>query len=37
VRGTAAEGWGISLYVPVIVKYRDAKTDLATLLEEYLR
>src|SRR5260370_9770856 len=37
VRGTAAERWGISLYAPVIVKYRDAKTDLATLLEEYLR
>jgi 2,3,4,5-tetrahydropyridine-2-carboxylate N-succinyltransferase len=36
-RGTAAERWGISLYAPVIVKYRDAKTDLATLLEEYLR
>jgi 2,3,4,5-tetrahydropyridine-2-carboxylate N-succinyltransferase len=35
--GTAAERWGISLYAPVIVKYRDAKTDLATLLEEYLR
>jgi 2,3,4,5-tetrahydropyridine-2-carboxylate N-succinyltransferase len=37
VRGTAAERWGISLYAPVIVKYRDAKTDLATVLEEYLR
>src|SRR6184192_1359733 len=29
--------WGISLYAPVIVKYRDEKTDAATLLEEYLR
>jgi 2,3,4,5-tetrahydropyridine-2,6-dicarboxylate N-succinyltransferase len=37
VRGAAAERWGISLYAPVIVKYRDAQTDLATLLEEYLR
>ncbi len=36
-RGTTAERWGIALYAPVIVKYRDARTDLATLLEEYLR
>lgn len=36
-QGAAAERWGLSLYAPVIVKYRDAKTDLATLLEEYLR
>jgi len=35
-RGKAAE-WGISLYAPVIVKYRDDKTDLATALEEVLR
>jgi len=35
--GPAAERWGISLYAPVIIKYRDAKTDAATLLEEYLR
>jgi 2,3,4,5-tetrahydropyridine-2,6-dicarboxylate N-succinyltransferase len=27
----------ISLYVPVIVKYRDEKTDAATMLEEALR
>lgn len=27
----------LSLYVPVIVKYRDAKTDAATVLEESLR
>ncbi len=27
----------ISLYVPVIVKYRDGKTDAATMLEEALR
>ena len=36
-RSPAAERWGISLYTPVIVKYRDEKTDAATLLEEYLR
>jgi 2,3,4,5-tetrahydropyridine-2-carboxylate N-succinyltransferase len=30
-------GWGISLYAPVIVKYRDERTDAATQLEEALR
>jgi len=35
--GPTAARWGISLYAPVIVKYRDEKTDAATLLEEYLR
>jgi len=29
--------WGISLYTPVIVKYRDAKTDAKIQLEELLR
>jgi 2,3,4,5-tetrahydropyridine-2-carboxylate N-succinyltransferase len=29
--------WGLSLYAPVIVKYRDDKTDLSTALEELLR
>src|SRR5437867_7732704 len=29
-RHPAAERWGISLYTPVIVKYRDEKTDAAT-------
>jgi 2,3,4,5-tetrahydropyridine-2-carboxylate N-succinyltransferase len=29
--------WGISLYTPVIVKYRDAKTDSHTQLEHLLR
>lgn len=28
---------GLSLYTPVIVKYRDAGTDLATALEDWLR
>jgi 2,3,4,5-tetrahydropyridine-2-carboxylate N-succinyltransferase len=37
VAGPAAASSGISLYAPVIVKYRDAKTDAATLLEDYLR
>ena len=29
--------WGLSLYAPVIVKYRDAKTDLRTQLEDLFR
>jgi 2,3,4,5-tetrahydropyridine-2,6-dicarboxylate N-succinyltransferase len=35
-RGKGAE-WGLSLYAPVIVKYRDEKTDLSATLEELLR
>src|SRR6202142_350258 len=30
----AATAWGLSLYTPVIVKYRDDKTDLSSTLEE---
>ena len=29
--------WGISVYTPVIIKYRDAKTDTKIRLEEVLR
>jgi len=29
--------WGLSIYAAVIVKYRDAKTDRAVKLEDYLR
>ena len=29
--------WGLSLYAPVIVNYRDEKTDLSTTLEDLLR
>jgi 2,3,4,5-tetrahydropyridine-2-carboxylate N-succinyltransferase len=36
-RGDYAAALGISLYAPCVVKYRDAKTDAATLLEEALR
>jgi 2,3,4,5-tetrahydropyridine-2-carboxylate N-succinyltransferase len=32
-----AREWGLSLYAPVIVKYRDEKTDAATQLEDWLR
>lgn len=35
-KGKAAE-WNLSLYTPVIVKYRDEKTDRAIELEDYLR
>ena len=35
-RGKAKE-WGLSLYAPVIVKYRDEKTDARTSLEEWVR
>jgi 2,3,4,5-tetrahydropyridine-2-carboxylate N-succinyltransferase len=29
--------WGLSLYAPAIVKYRDDRTDLSTTLEDLLR
>ncbi len=35
-KGAAAE-WNLSLYTPVIVKYRDEKTDQGIELEEWLR
>jgi len=35
-RGKGKE-WGISLYTPVIVKYRDSKTDARVQLEDWLR
>ena len=35
--GAKAAALGLSLYAPVIVKYRDAKTSAATALEEALR
>jgi 2,3,4,5-tetrahydropyridine-2-carboxylate N-succinyltransferase len=37
VRGAWGAEQGLSLQTPVIVKYRDAKTDLATALEAWLR
>jgi 2,3,4,5-tetrahydropyridine-2-carboxylate N-succinyltransferase len=33
----AGKDWGISLYTPVIVKYRDASTDERVRLEDWLR
>ncbi len=35
-KGKGAE-WGLSVYTPVIVKYRDQKTELSLALEELLR
>ena len=37
VRGEVGRAWGLSLYAPVIVKYRDEKTERAIQLEDYLR
>jgi 2,3,4,5-tetrahydropyridine-2,6-dicarboxylate N-succinyltransferase len=37
VRGEVGKVWGLSLYAPVIVKYRDEKTERAVQLEDYLR
>jgi 2,3,4,5-tetrahydropyridine-2-carboxylate N-succinyltransferase len=36
VRGKAQE-WGLSVYCPIIIKYRDEKTDRGAALEELLR
>ncbi|MSR22229.1 MAG: 2,3,4,5-tetrahydropyridine-2,6-dicarboxylate N-succinyltransferase [Gemmatimonadetes bacterium] len=35
--GLFAKEYGIQIYAPIIVKYRDEKTDAATALEEVLR
>jgi 2,3,4,5-tetrahydropyridine-2-carboxylate N-succinyltransferase len=37
VQNGKGQEWGLSLYAPVIVKYRDDKTDLSTALEDLLR
>jgi 2,3,4,5-tetrahydropyridine-2-carboxylate N-succinyltransferase len=37
VTNETGKNWGLSLYAPVIVKYRDDRTDAATKLEDYLR
>ena len=37
VTGRWAEGEGVSVQTPVIVKYRDERTDVATALEQWLR
>lgn len=37
VASEQGHAWGLSLYAPVIVKYRDERTDAAVQLEDYLR
>jgi 2,3,4,5-tetrahydropyridine-2-carboxylate N-succinyltransferase len=37
IKNTFAEAHGLSIYTPIIIKYRDEKTDKATSLEELLR
>jgi 2,3,4,5-tetrahydropyridine-2,6-dicarboxylate N-succinyltransferase len=37
VHSEKGRDWGLSLYAPVIVKYRDQKTDASTQLEDVLR
>jgi len=37
VKKNAPSGWNLSLYTPVIVKYRDDKTDQRIELEDWLR
>lgn len=37
IRTEPAKSLGLSVYTPIIVKYRDEKTDLSTALEDILR
>jgi len=37
ISNTFGKNNGLSIYCPIIVKYRDAKTDDSTRLEDYLR
>jgi 2,3,4,5-tetrahydropyridine-2-carboxylate N-succinyltransferase len=37
VTGGPGKNWGISVYTPVIIKYRDARTDTKIQLEDLLR
>ena len=37
VTSQQGRAWGLSIYAPIIVKYRDEKTDVSTKLEDYLR
>jgi 2,3,4,5-tetrahydropyridine-2-carboxylate N-succinyltransferase len=37
IESERGRAWGLSVYAPVIVKYRDEKTDRASQLEDYLR
>jgi 2,3,4,5-tetrahydropyridine-2-carboxylate N-succinyltransferase len=37
VETKSGRAWGLSVYAPIIVKYRDEKTDSRAQLEDYLR
>ena len=37
IDSTTGREWGLSLATPVIVKYRDEKTDARTELERWIR
>jgi 2,3,4,5-tetrahydropyridine-2-carboxylate N-succinyltransferase len=37
VKSEIGREWGLSIYAPVIVKYRDEKTERSVRLEDYLR
>jgi len=37
VTSEQGRAWGLSIYAPIIVKYRDEKTGISTKLEDYLR
>jgi len=37
VKGDFAREHGLSIYTPLIIKYRDERTDSATALESALR
>ncbi|HUQ33375.1 MAG TPA: 2,3,4,5-tetrahydropyridine-2,6-dicarboxylate N-succinyltransferase [Pyrinomonadaceae bacterium] len=37
IESERGRAWGLSVYAPVIVKYRDEKTDKSAQLEDYLR
>jgi 2,3,4,5-tetrahydropyridine-2,6-dicarboxylate N-succinyltransferase len=37
VKSDLGREWGLSIYAPVIVKYRDEKTERSVRLEDYLR
>jgi len=37
VKSELGRAWGLSIYAPVIVKYRDEKTERSVRLEDYLR
>jgi 2,3,4,5-tetrahydropyridine-2-carboxylate N-succinyltransferase len=32
-----AKDWGLSVYAPIIIKYRDEKTEASVKLEDFLR